>query len=97
MGGTVLNTLKGGGTKKRRGEAKILKRGEKARSKVGCLKKRVAGTPLRIMLPLQKHTALKQKKLILTTIRTLKKSSITEDSLSDFPKPISIFFKSHFN
>ena len=43
-GGTVLNTLKGGGTEKRGGETKILK----AASRGGSLK-RVAGTPLRTM------------------------------------------------
>ena len=37
---TVQNTLKGGGTKKRRGETKILKRRGQAGSRGGCLKKR---------------------------------------------------------
>ena len=38
IGGTVWNTLKGGGIEKRGGESKILKRG-KAGSRVGCIKK----------------------------------------------------------
>ena len=46
VGGTVLNTSKEGGTEQRGVEAKILKRGGQARSKDGCLKKGVAGTPL---------------------------------------------------
>ena len=37
-GGTVSNTLKGGGTKMRGGETKVLKRGQ-AGSRGGCLKK----------------------------------------------------------
>ena len=47
-GENCQNTLKGGGTKKRGEETKILKRGQ-AGSKGGCLKKRGAGTPLRTM------------------------------------------------
>ena len=39
MGGTVQNTLKGGGTEKRGGETKILKRRGQAGSRGGCLKK----------------------------------------------------------
>ena len=42
-GGSVQNTLKGGGTEKRRGEAKILKKGELGQG-VGAL--RGAGTPV---------------------------------------------------
>ena len=38
VGGTVWNTLKGGGIEKRGGESKIIKRG-KAGSRVGCIKK----------------------------------------------------------
>ena len=41
VGGTVWNTLKGGGTEKMGGETKILKRG-KAGSRGGCFKKRGA-------------------------------------------------------
>ena len=52
-GGNCLNTLKGGGTEKRGRETKILKRrGARAGSRVGYLKKRgggVAGTPLGTM------------------------------------------------
>ena len=40
VGRTVQNTLKGGGTKKRGGETKILKRRGQAGSRGGCLKKR---------------------------------------------------------
>ena len=39
VGGTVCNTLKGGGTEKRGGDTKILKRGRQAGSRGGCLKK----------------------------------------------------------
>ena len=47
VGGTVKNTLKGGGTEKRQGETKILKMGGgKLFQGVGTLKRR-AGTPLR--------------------------------------------------
>ena len=42
MGEAVENTLKGGGTEKRGGETKILKRG-KAGSRGGCLKKGMGG------------------------------------------------------
>ena len=46
-GGTVWNTLKGGGKEKSGGETKILKGGqEQAGSRGGCLKKRGTGTPL---------------------------------------------------
>ena len=38
-GGTVQNTLEGGGTEKRGGETKILKRGGGDGSRGGCLKK----------------------------------------------------------
>ena len=48
-GGTVENTLKGGGTKKRGGETKILKRGIKLGQGVVALKGG-AGTPLRTMI-----------------------------------------------
>ena len=40
VGGTVWYTLKEGGTEKRGGEAKILKKNGKAGSRDGCLKKR---------------------------------------------------------
>ena len=46
VGGTVWNSLKGGGTEKRKGEAKILKSGGQAGLRCGCLKKRGTGTPL---------------------------------------------------
>ena len=42
-GGTVWNTLKVGGTEKRGGETKILKRGGQAGSRGGCLKKGAEG------------------------------------------------------
>ena len=42
VGGTVKNILKGGGTEKRGGETKILKRGQ-AGSRGGCLKKSGGG------------------------------------------------------
>ena len=45
VGLTVLNSLKGGGTEKRGGETKILKRGQTG-SRDGCLKNGGAGTPL---------------------------------------------------
>ena len=48
-GGTVGNTLKGGGTEKRGGETKILKREGKLNQGVGALKKRGVRTPLRTM------------------------------------------------
>ena len=50
VGGTVENTLKGE-TEKKGGETKILKRGGRAGSRDGCLKKEggEAGTPLRTM------------------------------------------------
>ena len=49
VGETVKNTLKGGGTEKRGGETKILKkRRGQARSRGGCLKGE-AGTPLQTM------------------------------------------------
>ena len=38
MGGTVSNTLKGGGTEKRGGETRILKRGRELDQGVGALK-----------------------------------------------------------
>ena len=46
VGGTVQNTLKGGGTEKRRGETKIIKSG-KLSQRVGALKRGGggAGTP----------------------------------------------------
>ena len=51
--GTVGNTLKGGGTEKKEGETKILKRGGKLGQGVGALKKiGGAGTPLRTMMQL---------------------------------------------
>ena len=43
--GTVLNTLKGGATEKRRWETKILKRGGKLGQGVGALKKGVLEPP----------------------------------------------------
>ena len=46
LGGTVQNTLKEGGPKKRGGEIKILKKGGKLGQGVGALKKGGAGTPL---------------------------------------------------
>ena len=52
VGGTVKNTLKRGGTEKRGGETKILKRGEgKLDQGMGHFKKvgEGAGTPLRTM------------------------------------------------
>ena len=51
MGGTVENTLKEGETEKKGGVTKILKRGGRAGSRDGCLKKEggEAGTPLRTM------------------------------------------------
>ena len=50
VGGTVLNTLKGGGAEKRGGEIKILKSGGRGKvgQGVGALK-RGAGTPLQTM------------------------------------------------
>ena len=45
-GGTVQNTLEGGGTEKRGGETKILKRGGEMGQGVGDLKKGGSGTPL---------------------------------------------------
>ena len=51
VGGTVKNTLKGGGTEKRGGKTKILKRrGGQVGSRGGCFKKGGAGTPLRTMI-----------------------------------------------
>ena len=47
VGRTVWNTLKEGGTEKRGGEAKILKKKGQARSRDGCLIKGGPGTPLR--------------------------------------------------
>ena len=47
-GGTMQNTLTGGGTEKRGEETKILKRGGKLDQEVGALK-RGSGTPLRTM------------------------------------------------
>ena len=47
VGGTVWNTLKEGGTEKRGGEAKILKKKGQAGSRDGCLKNGGSGTPLR--------------------------------------------------
>ena len=49
VGGTVSNTLKGGGTGKRGGETKILRRGSKLGQGVGALKGG-ARTPLWNML-----------------------------------------------
>ena len=49
VGGTVLNTLKCGGTEKRGGEADLKKRRGKLGQGVGALKRRGAGTPLRTM------------------------------------------------
>ena len=46
VGGTVSNTLKGGGTGKRGGETKILKSGSKLGQGVGALKRGGARTPL---------------------------------------------------
>ena len=43
VGGTVWNTLKEGGTEKRGGEAKILKKKGQAGSREGCLKKGAGG------------------------------------------------------
>ena len=51
-GGTVWNTLKGGGTKKKGGETKILKSGDKLGQGLGALKRGGgggAGTPLQTM------------------------------------------------
>ena len=53
VGGTVLNTLKGGGTEKRGGETDS-KKGVQGGSRGGCLKKGGAGTPLRTMVLLLK-------------------------------------------
>ena len=51
VGGTVYNTLKGGGTEKRGGETKISKRWVQTGSRGECLKKeRGGGTPLWTML-----------------------------------------------
>ena len=47
--GTVWNTLKAGGTEKRGGETKILKRGAQAGSRVRRLKKEGGWNPLRTM------------------------------------------------
>ena len=61
-GGTVLNTLTGGGTEKRGGEQRFEKMGEQAGSRGGCLKKGEAGTPLRTMYyhkTYLKHTLLR--------------------------------------
>ena len=46
VGGTVWNTLKEGGTEKRGGEAKILKRRDKLGQEMDALKKGESGTPL---------------------------------------------------
>ena len=43
--------MKGGETEKRVGETKILKRGEQAGSRAGCLKKRGPGMALQTMVP----------------------------------------------
>ena len=43
VGGTVCNTLKGGGTEKRGGDTKILKRGRQAGSRGGGALKRSGG------------------------------------------------------
>ena len=48
VGGTVWNTLKEGGTEKRGGETKILKRGGGSWVELGALK-RGTGTPLRTL------------------------------------------------
>ena len=50
VGGTVQNTLKGGGTEKRGGDRKILKYGRQAGSRGGCLKKEGAATILQAMV-----------------------------------------------
>ena len=52
VGGICLKYLKGGGTEKRGGETKILKRGGKLGQGVGALKRR-ARTLLRIMLKIK--------------------------------------------
>ena len=58
VGGTVQNTLKGGGTEKRRGETKIIKSG-KLSQRVGALKRGGgAGTPFWTM---QSNHFTKQK------------------------------------
>ena len=44
--GTVCNTLKGGGTEKRGGDTKILKRGRQAGSRGGALKRSGGWSPL---------------------------------------------------
>ena len=50
VGGTVCNTLKGGGTEKRGGDTKILKRGRQAGSRGGVPYKGAGdGAPLRTM------------------------------------------------
>ena len=46
VGGTVCNTLKGGGTEKRGGDTKILKRGEASWAKGGALKRSGGWNPL---------------------------------------------------
>ena len=51
-GGNCLKCLKRGGTKKRKGETEILKRGRKLGQGVGAIKREV-GTPLRTMLTLE--------------------------------------------
>ena len=53
LGGTVENTLKGGGTEKRGGKQRFLK-GRQAGSRGGCLKKEGTGTPLRLWVKGQK-------------------------------------------
>ena len=54
VGGTVENTLKGGGTEKNGGDTKILKRGFKLGQGVGALKRK-AGTLLRTMTRVSFH------------------------------------------
>ena len=51
FGGTVENTLKGGGTEKRGGKTKILKKGGgQAGSRGGCLKKGGLEPPYKLCL-----------------------------------------------
>ena len=48
VGGTVYNSLEGGGTEKRGGDTKNFKKGGQVGSRGGCLKKVGAGTPYQL-------------------------------------------------
>ena len=70
-GGTILNTLKGGGTEKRREETKVLKSGSNLGQGVGTLKDG-AGTPLRTNYVYTSKSCLWPQEEVCSLVRSLK-------------------------